>query len=91
MLIAASGSASLRSRRYGMPNKSGMDWPDILPGKFQVYKFRLEDIFSGDTYRLTMRGGSTGLQDRIGNTMKDVLAESKACIRTNVTSYPPHR
>ena len=55
----------------GMPEISNMDWPDIIPGKFRVYSFSLSEFIPGDTYRLTVRGGSTGLRDSAGNTMKE--------------------
>ncbi len=62
-------------RAYGtgseMPKISNMDWPDIPPGDFQVYKFSLSGLAIGDTYRLTVRGGPAGLRDSAGNCMKE--------------------
>lgn len=54
----------------GIPEISNMDWPAIIPGKFRIYSFALSGFIPGDTYRLTVRGGSSGLRDSAGNTMK---------------------
>jgi hypothetical protein len=63
-------------RAYGSSGSSILkitetDWPNIPPGDFQVYIFSLSGLAGGDTYRLTVRGGSSGLRDSAGNIMKE--------------------
>ncbi len=64
------------ARAYGLSGSSVLkitetDWPDVPPGDFQVYKFSLSGLAGGDTYRLTVRGGASGVRDSEGNTMKE--------------------
>ncbi|GEM_PF-541741 len=47
------------------------DWPNIAPALLRVYEFDLEGVQAGNTYRITVKGGSKGAKDVHGNYMKE--------------------
>lgn len=47
------------------------DWPSIPPAQFRVYEFALEGVQAGDTYKITVKGGSKGAKDVQGNYMEE--------------------
>jgi hypothetical protein len=56
----------------GIPSITSIDWPVINPpGQFRVYKFQVTGLVPGNTYRMNVNGGSTGLKDSYGNIMKE--------------------
>jgi hypothetical protein len=55
----------------GLPKVSEIDWPSMPFGTFHVYRFFLSGIDADNIYRLTVRGGSTGIEDSYGNTMQE--------------------
>jgi hypothetical protein len=55
----------------GLPKVSEIDWPSMPFGAFHVYRFFLSGIDADNIYRITVRGGSTGIEDSYGNTMQE--------------------
>lgn len=55
----------------GLPKISRIDWPDEPFGEFRVYRFYLSGIDADNIYRITVRGGASGIEDAYGNTMKE--------------------
>lgn len=55
----------------GLPKTSQIDWPMTSYGAFYVYRFFLSGIDANNVYKLTIRGGDSGIEDAFGNTMED--------------------
>ncbi len=55
----------------GLPKTNHIDWPVTPFGAFHVYKFFLSGIDANNIYRLTIRGGESGIEDSFENTMKE--------------------
>ncbi|MCX7679503.1 MAG: Ig-like domain-containing protein [Spirochaetes bacterium] len=55
----------------GLPKITNIDWPLTPFGAFRVYRFNLFGIDANNIYKLTIRGGSSGICDPFGNTLKD--------------------
>lgn len=48
-----------------------IDWPSVVTPAFTRVKFGLYKAASGNTYRIKIKGGKSGLKDTNGNYMKD--------------------
>lgn len=55
----------------GIPSVVNIDWPSTVPPQFTKVKFGLYKVVEGNTYRITVKGGKSGLRDTNGNYMKD--------------------
>ncbi len=62
---------ALGSSGSGLPEMSQIDWPTTSHGAFRVYRFFLSGIDANNVYRITVLGGSSGIEDSYGNTMKE--------------------